>query len=36
MKVYIPLAKPVLSNGNEAWIIIQQDERCLTSAGVKF
>jgi len=36
MKAYIPLAEPVLCNGSEAWIIRQQDERCLTSAEVKF
>jgi hypothetical protein len=36
MKTYIPLAEPVLSNGSEAWIIKQQDERCLTYAEVKF
>jgi hypothetical protein len=36
MKVYVPLAEPVLGNGSEACIIRQQDERCLTSAEVKF
>jgi hypothetical protein len=30
------MAEPVLSNGNEAWIIRQQYERCLSSAEVSF
>jgi hypothetical protein len=36
LKAYKTLAEPVLSNGREAWIITKQDERCLTSAEVKF
>jgi len=36
MKAHVPLAEPVVSNVSEAWIIRQQEERCLTNAEVKF